>query len=66
MNDVTDLAVDTVTNGTLNPGRETDLFEFTGTAGQRLFLDGLGTQFGGSIVVYDTNNQFITSQTIGL
>ncbi|GBF86366.1 Ig-like domain-containing protein [Aphanothece sacrum] len=65
LNDVTDLAVDTVTNGTLNPGRETDLFEFTGTAGQRLFLDGLGTQFGGSIVVYGPNGQFIASRTSG-
>lgn len=64
LTDAEDLAFDTVTNGTLNPGRETDVFKFTGTQGQRLFLDGLGTQFGGSFQLYGPNNQFVASSDI--
>ena len=60
----TDLNLDTPVTGTLQPGTETDLFRFEATAGQRLFLDNLGNQSGGSYQIYGPGNQFITSQTI--
>ena len=50
--------MDTPVSGTLQPGTETNLFQFEATAGQRLFLDNLGNQSGGG-------NQVIGSQTIG-
>ena len=62
---VTDLPLDTIVEGTLETGRQTELFSFEGTADQRLFLDGLGTQFNGTYVIYSSGNRFVESQTFG-
>src|SRR6185503_3273717 len=35
------LPLDTPTSGTLDPATSTDVYQFTGTAGQRLFLEGV-------------------------
>ncbi|NEO47936.1 MAG: hypothetical protein F6K55_28985, partial [Moorea sp. SIO4A3] len=61
---VTDLTFDTTIEGTLEPGTETDLFKFTGTTGQKLFLEDNGSQSGGSVILYGPGNQFITSVSL--
>ena len=61
----TNLNFDTPINGTLEPGTETDLFQFEATAGQRLLFDDLGSEIGGFYTIYGPGNQFITSRTIG-
>ena len=55
------VSFETVIEGDLTPGRETDLFQFTGTKDQLLFFDGLGTQSGGSFLLFGPNNQFLNS-----
>ncbi len=61
----TNLNFDTPINETLEPGTETDLFQFEATAGQRLLFDDLGSEIGGFYTIYGPGNQFITSRTIG-
>ncbi len=61
----TALSFDTVTNGTLSPGQETDLYRFTGTAGQRLVFDSLTAGSpSANWILYGPTNQFITSGNI--
>ncbi len=50
---------DTPINGSLSPGRETDLYRFTGTAGQRLVFDSQTTSTAGNWNLYGPTNQFI-------
>ncbi len=62
----TPLSFDTVTNGTLSPGQETDLYRFTGTAGQRLGFDSLTAGFpAANWKLYGPTNQIFTNQNIG-
>ncbi|MBW4532174.1 MAG: VCBS repeat-containing protein [Aphanothece saxicola GSE-SYN-MK-01-06B] len=62
----TPLSFDTVTNGTLSPGQETDLYRFTGTAGQRLGFDSLTAGFpAANWKLYGPTNQVLTNQNIG-
>ncbi len=60
-----ELALDTLTEGTLDPGTTTDLFSFTATEGQKFFLDGQGDTFAGTYTIYDPSNSFVTSQSFG-
>ncbi|MBE9061109.1 Ig-like domain-containing protein [cf. Phormidesmis sp. LEGE 11477] len=59
--EATDLPFDTVVSGTLEAGRATDFFQFEGTAGQQLFIEGLGEQSGGTFYLYGSNNQQVTA-----
>jgi hypothetical protein len=52
---------------TLEPGFETDVYQFNGTAEQKLFFDDLGSDFfGATWLIYGPGNQFITSSSLGL
>ena len=53
----TALNFDTVTTGTLSPGRETDLYRFTGSAGQRLVFDSQTTSTSANWYLYGPTNQ---------
>ena len=57
----TELTFDTTISGSLEPGQETVLYKFNGTANQKLFLDDKGSQSGGSYILYGPGNQFVTS-----
>jgi large repetitive protein len=61
------LTLDTTIDGALNPAVETDLYRFTGTAGQRLYFDALSTvdTFNNSWRLYGVNGQSINSATLG-
>ena len=61
----TDLTLGDVTTGTLNDPNSTDLFTFTAEAGQRFFLDGQGTFFNGTYIIYNAANQFVVNQNFG-
>jgi hypothetical protein len=61
----TNLTLDTQVDATLNPGRETDLYQFTATAGQRLYFDSLTNNFGATWYLYDSNNRYIGGGSIG-
>jgi len=51
---------DTVYSGTLDPGQETHLYQFSGSEGQRLYLDSPGDIAGAAgWTLYDSRNQFI-------
>ena len=58
------LALDTPINGTLNPGIESELFQFAATAGQRLFFDSLATAASSSWNLYGPGNQSITGSSL--
>ena len=57
----TDLTFDTTISGSLEPGQETVLYKFEGTANQKLFLEDKGSESGGSFVLYNPANQSFTS-----
>jgi len=54
----TTLTLDTVITGSLDPGIETDLYRFTGTADQKLFFDSPSSS-GYSLSLYGPGNKFI-------
>ncbi|MFM6408240.1 MAG: hypothetical protein ACKPGT_27745, partial [Microcystis sp.] len=58
------LSLDTTLTGTLDPGRETQLYQFTGNAGQRLYFDDLGSQTGANWNLYQGNNQSVSSGSL--
>ncbi|MCP9934861.1 cadherin-like domain-containing protein [Cyanobium sp. Candia 9D4] len=61
----TALPFDTVTNGTLSPGQDTDLYRFTGTAGQRLVFDSQTPGFPSvSWRIFGPGNQSLANQNI--
>ncbi|MBD2720049.1 Calx-beta domain-containing protein [Synechococcus sp. FACHB-909] len=61
----TALNFDTVTNGTLSPGQDTDLYRFTGTAGQRLVFDSLTPGFPSAAWrLFGPTNQSLVNQNI--
>ncbi|MEG5045908.1 putative Ig domain-containing protein [Microcoleus sp. B4-C1] len=49
------------TSGTLSPGSETDVYQFTGTEGDRLYLDTLLSSSPGGWNLYGPGNQLVTS-----
>ena len=57
LSSVSALSFDTVTTGTLSPGRETDLYRFTGSAGQRLVFDSQTTSTSANWYLYGPTNQ---------
>ncbi|MCT0209070.1 hypothetical protein, partial [Synechococcus sp. CS-1332] len=61
----TALSFNTVTNGSLSPGQETDLYRFTGTAGQRLVFDSQTPGFP-SVTwrIFGPANQSLANQNI--
>lgn len=59
-NPITVDAVGTTITDNLNPGRETDLYRFTGKKGQTLSLEGLGTNYNGNITLYSPANNYVT------
>ncbi len=61
----TDLTLDSTISGSLEPGQETQLYKFEGTANQKLFLEDKGSQRGGSFVLYGAGNQQVTSVSLG-
>jgi len=61
--EATALELDSTIDGTLDPGLETDIYQFTGTAGQRLYLDSLAS-VSGSWAVWGPNNQIIRSNSL--
>ncbi|MFO1460363.1 MAG: hypothetical protein U1G08_13260 [Verrucomicrobiota bacterium] len=62
---LTPLAFDTVVTDTLNPGISARAYRFEGTAGQHLYLDGLGANAGGQFFLYTPNNASWASGGIG-
>lgn len=56
-------AFDTLTTGTLSPGRGAQLFQLAGTAGQHLYFNSTGPA-GGTWTLQRPNNQFVTSAGI--
>ncbi len=58
----TDLTFDTTISGSLEPGQETQLYKFEGTANQKLFLEDKGSQTGGFYKLYSPDNQLLTLQ----
>ncbi|MBL9172589.1 MAG: hypothetical protein JNL10_03555 [Verrucomicrobiales bacterium] len=62
---LTTLAFDTVVTDTLNPGISARAYRFEGTAGQHLYLDGLGANAGGQFVLYKPDNSYLANGGIG-
>jgi hypothetical protein len=53
------------TSGTLDPGTSTNLYRFTGSAGERIYLQNVSNDnTSGSIYLYGPNNQQITGVNI--
>ncbi len=63
--DVPELNFNQTYTGTLSPGVESELYQFTGQAGQRLFLDDLGSGNGGTWRLYGLSNQIISNNSLG-
>ncbi|QUY44819.1 RHS repeat-associated core domain-containing protein [Acaryochloris marina] len=61
------VTLDNPVTGTLDPSREADLYRLTGSAGQRIVIDSLSISesFPGSWILYGSNNQAITSSSLG-
>ncbi|TAE40439.1 MAG: DUF4114 domain-containing protein [Oscillatoriales cyanobacterium] len=55
------LSLNAPTNGTLNPGSETDIYQFTGTEGDHLYLDTLLSSSPGGWLLYGPGNQLVSS-----
>lgn len=54
------LAVDgSTTSGTLDPGRETDVYRFTATEGEKVFFDGIQGAGNGSLKILDAFGQIV-------
>ncbi|MDJ0660865.1 MAG: Ig-like domain-containing protein [Crocosphaera sp.] len=60
----TETTLDATVTATLDPGRETDLYQIDLQAGQTILLDGLGSESGASYLIYGPGNQFITSSNV--
>jgi hypothetical protein len=60
----TSIELDTEYSGTLDVGQETHLYQFEGTAGQRIFIDTPGLTLGGTWTLYNSSNQQITSNSL--
>jgi RHS repeat-associated protein len=60
----TTLATSSVTNGTLNPGSSTNLFKFSGNAGNRLYLDSQIASPNATWLLYGPGNQLIDSKPL--
>jgi hypothetical protein len=64
LSQATDLTFDTQINNTLTPGRETDLYKFTGTVGQKIYFDSLATVSSSAWYLYAPNDQYITGASL--
>jgi RHS repeat-associated protein len=62
----TAINTDTEIQDTLTPGKETHLYKFTATTGQRLYLDALGNNTSASWTLYGLGNQVINNGSGGL
>jgi RHS repeat-associated protein len=62
------LTLETPINDNLDPGIETDIYQFTGTAGQRILVDSLvdGAIFGANWALYSPSNQALSNVTLGV
>jgi large repetitive protein len=58
------LALNAFVTNTIDPGNQTVLYRFTGTAGQRLFFDGLGADSGANWNLLDPLNSLVGSANI--
>ncbi|WP_353929182.1 putative Ig domain-containing protein [Okeanomitos corallinicola TIOX110] len=56
LDDAKTLPLDSVFNGTLNVGQGIDVYEFTGSKGQRLFFDGISATGSGNWQLYSPEN----------
>ncbi|MBF2067245.1 MAG: putative Ig domain-containing protein [Calothrix sp. C42_A2020_038] len=61
----TTLTTSSVTTGTLNPGSSTNVFRFTGNAGNRLYLDSQTASPNATWLLYGPGNQLIDSKPLG-
>ena len=57
--------LDTVISDTLNPGLSARVYRLNGTAGQRLYFDGLGANVGAQWYLYGPNNTALVGAGIG-
>jgi hypothetical protein len=60
----TNLSLDTIFANTLEPGNESDLYQFVGTKGQRLYFDSLADVNNGSWTLYNSNGQYLNSHNL--
>jgi RHS repeat-associated protein len=60
----TTLSTSTSTTGTLNPGSSTNLYQFTGYAGNRLYLDSQIASGNATWLLYGPGNQLIDSKPL--
>jgi RHS repeat-associated protein len=60
----TTLSMNTATTGTLNPGSSTNLYQFTGYAGNRLYLDSQIASGNATWLLYGPGNQLIDSKPL--
>jgi RHS repeat-associated protein len=58
------LSMNTATTGTLNPGSSTNLYQFTGNAGNRLYLDSQIASPNATWLLYGPGNQLIDSKPL--
>ncbi len=58
------IAFDTPVGGTLNPGSQADLFQFTGSAGQRLYFDGMGENAAAYWYLYGPTDQSVSGNSV--
>jgi hypothetical protein len=65
LSDTTQLTLDTVVDATLDPGNQTDFYQFTGTAEQRFFLKDEGSESNAYYSIYDVNNQSLAYTSLG-
>jgi len=55
--------LDIAIEGSLSPGSEDDIYRFTGNAGQKLFFDQINKNGNLGWVLYDANNQVVSSHS---
>ena len=61
----TELELDTAITGVLDPGIESQVFQFTGIEGQRLYFDSLANVSGANWLLYDPANQNLFNRGLG-
>uniref|UniRef100_UPI0039C6F2A7 Ig-like domain-containing protein n=1 Tax=Nostoc sp. CCY 9925 TaxID=3103865 RepID=UPI0039C6F2A7 len=58
----TSIVLDTDVTGQLNPGQETQLYQFTGNAGQRIYIDSLMSSPNTRWTLYNSGNQVLDNR----
>ncbi|MEN8447232.1 MAG: hypothetical protein ABG776_19720, partial [Cyanobacteria bacterium J06555_13] len=64
LNDAKTIPLDTLLNGSLEPGRGIGLYQFTGTAGQTLFFDGISSSGFGRWRLYSPDNVQLSENSL--